>query len=789
MKRSSFIIHHSSLIFILLATLLATACEKELPQRQENLTEMRFNASLESLQFTDPNAKVYLHNEQWVYWELFDKISISSDKSSSGPSEGSLEYTITGTDFEDFNGVFLAPLPENSKYFLALYPHNVGNTITAHANSPNFDEPVINLYASQPRRADDKSDLTFARQVFPMVAWYGGDWANGDPPFNLDFHALAGIVRLELFNGTSEAIINSITFHVIEDAYSDNYQLCGPFRVKDFKTNFPYLVGTTGSDTCKTISLEFGPGGLSFPAGDIRTFYLVLPAMNGTGTTNYHLSMTVTTNQGNFTKSFKAPVRRNGLTNMRALGIIAWDASNSTTTAGLAGHGTQERPFKVYTADDFIYLRDCYNSTERTINGQPITSDTYITLMRSDIVLTSANWHSSAINNFIGHLSAASAAATPGITNNSNIPLFQSIGSGGYVTGITIKANADLSSTSATGVSPFCVTNSGEIKNCILRNATPMGVVNASYADIGGLVARNLSSGKIIGCAWMANLSVGSGSEAGGICLHNLGGEISGCYASSSLTVSASQAAGICYDNQGTVKDCYFAASIPSGSTKWGGIVYSNSTSNGIVEHCYYGATAQINSSGTVGGIAHTVSGGRVNYCWLDGHVRGSQVGGIAHTVSGGRLINCYANGIDAQIVVATDAGTNIGGGIAAIVSGGSVENSFAKTVSVISTDVGAFLGGFVGSFTGGYIANSYSYEGTHTFYGYTSLSGSALSAALSASTAPCYLVGYSQTGLTTKASTTSGLSSLLADLSGHIPDGGSSWQGTPPVLGAYIPY
>lgn len=779
---------HNKWLFILLATLFATACEKELPQRQDNLTELRFTASLESLQFTDPNTKVYLQNEQWVYWELFDKISISSDKSTSGPSEGILEYSITGTDFEDFNGVFLAPLPANSKYFLALHPHNVGNAITSHVNSPNFDEPIINLYASQPRRVDDKSDLTFARQVFPMVAWYGGDWANGDPPFNLDFHALAGIVRLELFNGTSEAIINSISFQAIEDAYSDNIQLCGPFRVKDFKTHFPYLTSTTDNDTSRTISLDFGPGGLAFSAGDISTFYLVLPAMSSTGTTNYHLSMTVSTNQGSFTKNFKAPVRRNGLTNMRALGITAWDASNSTTTTGLAGHGTQERPFKIYTADDLVYLRDCYNSSERTINGQPITSDTYITLMRSDIELTSANWHSSAINNFIGHLTAASATTTPGITNNSNIPLFQSIASGGYVTGITVKTNADLLSTSATGVSPFCVSNSGEIKNCILRNATPMGVVNASYADIGGLVARNLSGGKIIGCAWMANLSVGSGGEVGGICLHNLGGEITGCYASSSLTVSATQAAGICHDNQGIVKDCYFAASIFSGSTNWGGIVYASSTANGIVEHCYYSAIAQINSSGTVGGIVHTVSGGIVNYCWVDGYMRGSQVGGIAHTVSGGKMINCYANSIDAQIVVATDGGTNIGGGIAAIISGGSVENSFAKTVSIISTDIGAFLGGFVGSFTGGYIVNSYSYEGTHTFYGYTALSGSALSSALSASTDPCYLVGYSQTGLTTKAATSSGLTSLLSALSGHIPDGGSSWQGTPPVLGEYIP-
>lgn len=773
---------------LLLAALLATACEKEVVKRQ-GLKEIEFTASLEALHFSDPNQKVYLHNEEWVYWEMYDRISVSSDKSEEEPSEGTLVNAAPGTDFEDFNGVFIAPLPEDSRYFLGLYPYNVGNKITPHPDNPVFDNPTINLYATQSRRNDDKSDVTFARQVFPMVAWYGGDWDAGDQPFNLDFHGLGGIVRLELFNNTTAATIDHITFDAIEDAYSDNVQLCGPFAVMDYQTNFPYLKSTPGfRDSCQTITLTFGTEGLSLGAGDLRTFYLVLPAMSGTSVTNYHLSMTVNTNQGQFAKKFKVPVRRNGISNMRALGVTAWDPSNSTTTAGLSGHGTEERPFKVYTPADLVYLRDCYNSSERKINGQPITSDTYITIMRSDIVLTSSNWHSSSINNFIGHLTAASASATPGITNNSNIPIFQSIGSGGYVTGITVKSDADLTSTSSSGVSPFCINNSGEIRNCILRNSTSSGAVNASYADIGGIVARNLSGGKIIGCGCMASMAVSGGNVVGGVCLHNLAGEVRECYTSSAISVTADEVGGICHDNQGTVKDSYFAATITSGSANWGGIVYSNSTANGEVKHCYYSATAQVNTSGTVAGIANTVSGGVVNYCWIDGYVKGSQAGGIANTVSGGKLINCFANSIDAIILVSVNGGTNIGGGIASIVNGGSVENSFAGSVSVISTDVGAILGGFVGSLTGGSITNCYAYENTHTFYGSTALSGDALNTALNVSTAPCYLVGYSQAGVTTRAANESGLNTLLNNLSDNIPTGGSTWTGTPPVLGPYIP-
>lgn len=767
--------------------LAATACEKEDLSNQD-LQNISFNATLEALQDEDSQAKVYLYNEEWIYWELGDEISIGSNLSTtSPPAVGTLVSSTPGSEYEDFNGVFVAPLNVNSKYFLAMHPRSSANVIIGSGSSSNsnFTNPVINLCKNQPRRSGDKEDITFARQIFPMVAWYGGEWSDG--PYNLNFHALGGIVRIELFNSTtSAATVNSINFRTLND--SPCRQLCGPFNVKGYRTNSPYLESRVGlNDSCRTLSLTFGSSGLSFAANDLKTFYLVLPSMSGSGISKFHMQMTVNATVGgvnkSFTKRFSVSIRRNGITHMNALGVTNWNDA-STVTYGLVGHGTQERPFKIYTIDDLLYLRNCYNSSERKINGQPITENTYISLMRSDIVLTTENWHSTSINNFVGHFSDAShAPSQPGITNNSNIPLFQDISSTGHVVGITIKSNATVTNSSFNGVSPFCNINWGEIRDCRIDNATGTGVITAPYADIAGIAAQNMSGGIITGCECKADLSTSS-SHAAGICLHN-SGTISECYVTSSITVSAPQVAGICYDNQGVVKDCYFAATIAGSTADWGGIVYSNNTASGEVKHCYCGGS--ITTTGNVGGIVHSVSGGTVNYCWLTGALQGSQVGGIAHSVSAGKVINCFVDNPYAEITVFMGSGTNVGGGLVAVISGGSVENSYALNVAI--SGFGATLGGFVGSLTGGNVRNCYSFENyTNHFYGSTTLSGSALDNAMGVGTSPCYLVGGVQTGLSFVSSSTSGLSMLLSNLNSHVPVGGVNWESTPPILQAYIP-
>ena len=767
--------------------LTVTACEKEGPDNRD-LREVQFNATLEALQNDASGAKVYLENEEWIYWELGDEISVGSNLTTAAPhAVGTLVNATPGSDYEDFNGVFVAPLPVDSKYFLGMHPCNPKNVIIGSGSSSdaNFTNPAIDLCKTQPRRPGDKADITFARQVFPLVAWYGGEWS--DRPYNLDFHALGGIMRIDLFNSTaSTASINSIVFHTLAD--SPCQQLCGPFFVRNYKTNFPYLESPASyDDSCHYLTLTFGSEGLSFSPDALKSFYVVLPATSGTGISKYHLEMTVNATVGgvakSFTKNLSVSTRRNGITHMNALGVTDWNDA-STINYGLVGHGTQARPFKVYTVDDLLYLRSCYNSVERKINGQPITEDTYIALMRSDIVLTTANWHSSSITNFVGHLSDASHAPShPGITNNSEIPIFQDIASTGHVVGITVKSNSSIIASSTEGVSPFCNINRGEMRNCRIDNdITGVPMMSSSYSDLCGIAVQNLAGGVIIGCECKANMTCAS-THVAGICLHN-SGTISESYVTASLTMSAPVVAGICYDNRGIVEDCYFSASIVSSTSDWGGIVFSNGT-GGQVRHCYN--SGSITTTGTLGGIVHSVSNGTVNYCWLVGTLQAPQVGGIVHNISGGKIINSYVNNAYASIVSTASGGTRLAGGMAAVVSGGSVENSYVHNISI--TGFGATLGGFVASLTGGTVRNCYSYESyTNHLYGSTTLSGSALDNALGVGTDPCYLVNGSQTGVTYVSPSASGLSGLLSSLNSHVPSGGVNWEDTPPILQAYIP-
>ncbi len=717
--------------------LLTAACEKE--DFPKNLKSMQFNSSIEALTSSD-NSKVFLYKEQWVFWELGDQISIGSDLSTGTPQVGDLVNASPGTDFENFNGVFIAPLPEGSTYFLGLYPQDPNNYIDGSPSSNTFDYVKIYLPAEQPRTpyGGTDEDLTFARKVFPMSAWIGDPWNAEHPnPYQLDFHALGGIVRIQLYNiSGSDATIKNIQF-VSRDGsgvpgagsgsgYTDgNLQLNGLFDVRNYKTATPWLVPTeptTTDDAKKTITLTFGDG-LAFNSssageGDIKTFYLVLPALGDNNfSTVYKLQMTINATVGGtpktFTKNFNVSVRRRGITNMRALGVNSW--ATPTVTTGLAGNGTADRPFKIYTLADMQYLRDHYNG-DRKLNGQPIDENTHIVLMRSDITLGELNW-TSAIQDFVGFFDDSThAKPQPGIKNVSNVPIFQNINAGGHVRHLTVKTdNTVITTTSTTGVSPFCNVNKGLIELCVVT-----GSVRASDADLAGLAGQNLEGGIIRGCACEASLTVTAGHKAAGICLNNSGRDasnnlstITGCYATGSLTVNAPEAAGICYGNNAVVRDCYFSATV-SGSARWGGIVYQNSAT---VEHCYASTATSLTTTATVGGIVHTLDNGTVNDCWMEGNVQGSSAGGVAYNVIGGKIINCYVDGSGISPTVRATGGSGVAGGLVATLSGAGskVENSYVYDITIY----GNTKGGLIGTITGGNVTNCYSYESyAQLFYG-----------------------------------------------------------------------
>lgn len=764
---------HYIAIPLFLASLLTVSCEKEI----QKTMKVDFTATMEQ---PASDSKVYLQNEQWIYWERYDVISIGSNKSTDEPPALASLAGVGVDDFEDYNATFTSyDLPEGSENFMALHPASEYNRIVSanpSGNGNTFSKVQIYLKPEQSYRTDERGDYTFDKQVLPMVAWYGDGWNHSAP--NLDFHNLAGIVRLQFYNSTGQNYkITSI------EITSDDKQLCGMFRVDNRYSFNPHLYPlntAANGENIRKLTLTMPEGGLEFDQDSLRSFYLVLPALHGMDTaTNYSLHVTVhATNDVHnysFSKTLTASIRRNGITYTRAIGVTNFAAE--ATTAGLVGNGTQDRPFKIYSAAELKIVRDSFASPRGGkvhINGQEVTKDTYFRIMRSDIVLTEINWPGG-INNFKGHMTYYSNApgVTHGITNRSLQPIFQIISNEGVVEGLTVKCDY-LVTVTGSNYSPFCGTNNGKIIDCHVTTP-PASSMTFNGALFAGICLTNNKTIKNSTCSVQGTF----GSNFAGICNYNDNrGTIEGCIASSPLSVTFSganrTAAGIVYENHGTVKDSYFDTHYTASAHSWGGIAYTNE-STGSIEHCYMSVSAIVHAA-TVGGIV-CINNGNVDYCWSHGELRGTKVGAIAATVSSGRLVNCFVDDPLCVITLLASGSPHYAGGIAAELTGGSIDNCFAYLHHIARNDNTGVYGALVGSITGGSINNCYSreaYSDTPRFYG--SKSGGTFSR--------CWIVSSTaaQDGLTGNYTTSeSELGDLKTSLEASgMPANSRSWDAGP---------
>ena len=784
------------IIGLLLGGALAfVGCTPDEQQRQ-----FSFNATMEQLQNADNyGAKVQLVNEQWTYWELNDSINLISDKSAT-KKDGTNLYTAWlvnggGGDYSDYNGVFISTLTEQegeaSQWFVGIHPARYNKHVVTYTSGNHGFSAKVWLDPVQHYRHDS----SYARQVLPMIATYDGPkWGEGEgespDPYRLDFHALAGLVRLQLINGTGanqtikKIVLESLAPEGLNVADTVSQKpLCGLFPVKNLYRFNAHLTATGGADLSNTLTLSTSEnsdeGSLAFAQNELMSFYVVLPAYHGMDTTTiYHLKMTVYNGNGDVCiKKFTVNTRRNGITYMRAINIEAFNAGTGTGTPVLVGNGTSTRPFKIYTTSDLVYLRNCYNEdttssgARRTINGQYITKDTYIRIMRSDIVLSSEevsdpNCWNVGIKDFRGHLTYYTNApgVTHGITNRTGHPIFQNITSEGYVSDLNVICDVNI--TIAVGIdetdySPLCHTNAGTITDC--RAISPSGLGDgyrnftgkpAGNSCFAGICVNNESTGTITNCACaVIRTLTNNNSNFAGICKQN-DGTISACVASSPMSVKgAVNAAGICYNNSNLVKDCYcdlhYTTSDGSGETNWGGIVYQNADGNGhVIRNCYLSTNAIIRSFGNVGGIV-CINGGIVDYCHAErAALRGAVVGGIASTLSNGELRNCYIN--DSNMVISLynkPSAAHSAGGLVGVMSGGNIKNSFAviNHIDIAAADATGKTGTVVGVMSGAStIDNCYGLStssSSPTFY------GEKTAGTLTAGT--CFLVGNSQDGVT----------------------------------------
>ena len=709
-----------SILTLLLVALTLAGCKKE-------MVKCSFLAEAEPTADSKGDAKTQLNSESVVTWTSGDEITVRSlDQTGSVVATFSTGGAI---DSEDPKAIFTAEVETKYTYdgntrFIALFPHSEKNDL-GKGESPT-------VYIDIPTEQDYVNDNTFGNTALPMVA-YGGT-KDGDISRIL-FHNLAGMVRIQLYS-QEEKNLTSITFEEISGKY-----ISGNFEVNDYQTSSPSVTPceNTGNENKpkNTLKINFD-NNCTLKSTELKTFYLPLPAQKvQNNEVEYSIKMTVNAGSSRFVKSFTVPIRRNGTTKLPALNITSWNndgTGNGSANPTLAGNGTIERPFLIYSVDDLKLVRDIFNGNGQ-LNGVDIKNGKYhFRIVRSDIELTQDNWPVESATttrgaiSFNGYLTygANQTSSDPGIGNSSDVPLFYSISDGSSVIGLTVRGDKTIFTDDPVQYSPFCFINNGNITNCHVSRTSTYVIeydgepTNATQVGLAGLCVTNSNTGKISGCGCGATLVA---NNVGGICLQN-NGIIQDCYASSPMkvytigsnttTICAARAGGICYNHEsGTITGCYFAAnSAQAIETSWGGIAYYLSA--GQITNCYIASSGVMQSYTSVGGIVHTMTGGKLDYCRNDADVINvlggtSGLGGIVNTLNGdnAEVRNCIRY---------SPTGTfhcSVGpiGGVVALLNAGKVYNSaFYGDMSRSSV---AQKGAFVSRMQGGTIANCYALQTT----------------------------------------------------------------------------
>lgn len=706
-------------LMLMMGVLTFSGCHKE-------TVTLQMGAQLEQPKYYDESvsdAKTYLSQEEYIYWESGDSIAVSKKH-----DNVTIVALTSGVNRQEAYFELELQSGDESNPMVAVYPASA----SALESGGSSNGQRLLYPATMPYRTADAGvdpDLTFGKNCFPMVAYATKDNGHGDYDDNrtFGFHAVSGIVRFQLFSSdvVEGKTVSSIDLISYPSAGSSYRQLSGAFTIRDINSNRPYLSpadapsaegDATAKITITNINQAIGHEAKSVGGQNgLLTFYVPLPALCGSANeqypdnyVSYRLRMVVHANDGTKAeKIMNCKIRRNSIMKMPALDITGWvtdaSADHGTLNVALVGNGTPLRPFQIYDTADLRKLRTAYNTnrSEARINGQRITKDTWIKVVRTDIVLDDANW-TEPIHDFVGHFSCSSGnPVTAGIVNNSSTPLFDVISVDGYVDSVTVRSSQTVNYTSGTAFSPLCRTNRGHISNCVNQVN-----INASSANIAGLCITN--EGTLHGCRNESLLSTDATHNVAGICLDNQG-TVMACVLLERARLNGGQVAGIAHKNQGVVQQCYATLSTLVATGNWGGIVYNN-TNTGNVYACY--VMGNLLTQGSFGGMVNTNSGYVITCRNLMHTLSGlNYVGGLVGTMTDGEMRNCFIGNESCNITTGT--GSVSVGGMVGKLSGGSVLNSYSLArVSLGHTQSnGSHVGGAVGSMSGGTVQVVYVYD------------------------------------------------------------------------------
>ena len=701
-----------SFALLSLALLGLVSCQ---PDRE--VTSISFDASIEQPTTYDEDGKHYLRDEHYIFWEHQDSITVIEDGKSGLKDTVHAHCVMHDVRESGFHSETEADINLN-KAWVGYYP--------ASAYDPSASRT---LYYSNEiiYRTDALGDYTFGKEAFPMVAYRQANAAR-----TLGFHSVSGILRFQLYSVmSSQKTIDYIEFESFAYGSIPQQQISGKFAVQDIDKYSPYLKPSSNAApnnkiTIKNIGKKVGAGSDGAGGSQLCTFYLPLPAQSdgsGQNLTQYALRMTVHTTDGyTFQKNLTADIRRNAINKMQAIEITGWSTGGpGSGNVQMVGCGTKERPFQIYTYSDLVKARDAMNSVNPssgspngTVNGQPITQNTWFVVRRADIKLhadassTDAHYggtpdHSqmrtqgywgTGFRNFRGHFVCSSnSPINHGIINESHAPLFESISATGAVDSVTVRGTTAANMPySVTDFSPLCNVNNGKMSNCVNQVA-----VSSPNANLAGVCVTN--NGTLYGCRNEGNLTAVTTKDVAGICLYNKS-LIRRAQVLATAKLSGNHAGGLVLTNEGAIRESYANLNNPAGVGHFGGLAFENKAS-GTIQNSYVAGSYKAATGYTVGGICNINAGSILDCSNRMLSIQGcTLVGGLVATMTGGSICNSYFDGNgggDVSNLPGTGIASTVGG-LVGLLQAGTIENSYCSAnchlnTSYPSENVGSAVG------------------------------------------------------------------------------------------------
>ncbi len=386
-------------------------------------------------------------------------------------------------------------------------------------------------------------------------------------------------------------------------------------------------------------------------------------------------------------------------------------------TVGYPGSGTEDDPWRVYTADDLqgVYKAGYYKQM-------------------NDINLTSwINENSSTAGwvpvGFAGTGTIVYDGGGHKVTNlwvnreDLNVGLFSSFNNG-IIRNLTVEASSKQVKGTGEGAGILIgrISNSGTIENVVVKgnvsSARAGGVVglaynttmrNVSYEGKVTAISSNLSIGGIIGAAGHCTISncnsnatlVGGAyaTKAGGIAGGTSGGSITDCRASGSISSSAryTYLGGLVGNCENAIERCVSDMSITSTGADAiiGGLIGVSLSSSSINKSYSTGTVSATGANSYVGGLVGQLYA-NIQNCYSSSDVTGTlyTAGLVAYNY--GSVDKCYASGdVESQYYGSGLVGYNDG-------TGAVVTNSVALGERVVVSDASGWgirvIGGYKNS-------------------------------------------------------------------------------------------